>query len=91
MIKVRYTADRNWKTRNRKRRIKEGIFSLHCEKLAMEWAAMKTPLEITIRITMNLQLCGDYHTATKFISRIRNREILVRYSVRYHHFKDGEC
>jgi len=31
------------------------------------------------------------HTATKFISEVTGREIVVRDSHRFHHFSGGEC
>jgi hypothetical protein len=70
---------------------KKELLCRHSEKLAMVWAMMNTLAGTTIRITKNLRVCGDCHIATKFISKITNREIIVRDISRYHHFKDGKC
>jgi hypothetical protein len=36
----------------------------------------------------NLGVCGDGHNAIKFVSRIADREIVVRDVRRFHHFRD---
>eukprot|EP01018_Ginkgo_biloba_P006326 Gb_17177 [translate_table: standard] len=70
---------------------KEQILCHHSEKLAIAFGLINTPPGTTIRIIKNLRVCGDCHSATKFISKIATREIVVRDATRYHHFKDGEC
>ncbi|KAM1827738.1 hypothetical protein ACFX14_020791 [Malus domestica] len=63
----------------------------HSEKLAIAFGLIFLPPGLPIRAVKNLQLCGDCHNATKYISKITKREILVRDAVRYHLFKDGTC
>ncbi|KAL5788324.1 hypothetical protein ACOSP7_005273 [Xanthoceras sorbifolium] len=70
---------------------KEHILTSHSERLAIAFAIISTPPKSPIRIFKNLRVCGDCHNATKFISRITEREIIVRDSNRFHHFKDGIC
>lgn len=70
---------------------KEHFLSYHSEKLAIAFGLISTPPNTTIRIVKNLRVCGDCHTATKFISKIVGREIVVRDTHRFHHFKDGCC
>ncbi|XP_057862595.1 pentatricopeptide repeat-containing protein At2g22070 isoform X2 [Cryptomeria japonica] len=70
---------------------KEQILCHHSEKLAIAFGLINTPSGTTIRIIKNLRACGDCHTATKFISKIVGREIIVRDAIRFHHFKDGLC
>ncbi|XP_010269696.1 PREDICTED: pentatricopeptide repeat-containing protein At4g33990 [Nelumbo nucifera] len=70
---------------------KEHILTGHSERLAIAFGLISTPPKTTIRIFKNLRVCGDCHTATKFISKITEREIVVRDSNRFHHFKDGNC
>ncbi|KVH99825.1 hypothetical protein Ccrd_021967 [Cynara cardunculus var. scolymus] len=72
---------------------KEDALNRHSEKLAIAiaFALLKTPPGIPIRIVKNLRVCGDCHSATKFVSKIYSREILVRDRNRFHHFKDGVC
>ncbi|KAI5419716.1 putative pentatricopeptide repeat-containing protein [Lathyrus oleraceus] len=69
---------------------KEGHLAVHSEKLAIVFALLNTQ-ESQIRITKNLRVCGDCHIAAKLISKIVEREIVVRDTNRFHHFKDGVC
>ncbi|KNA18078.1 hypothetical protein SOVF_074210 [Spinacia oleracea] len=70
---------------------KEHILSSHSERLAIAFALISTPSKSVIRIFKNLRVCGDCHNWTKFVSKISEREIIVRDSNRFHHFKDGSC
>eukprot|EP01018_Ginkgo_biloba_P036740 Gb_04648 [translate_table: standard] len=70
---------------------KEQILCYHSEKLAIAFGLINTPPGTTIRVIKNLRVCGDCHSAAKFISKIVAREIVVRDANRYHHFKDGQC
>lgn len=63
----------------------------HSEKLAMAFGVLSLPPGKTIRVTKNIQVCGDCHEMAKFISKMLGREILLRDSSRFHHFKDGSC
>ncbi|GFP86549.1 pentatricopeptide repeat-containing protein at2g41080 [Phtheirospermum japonicum] len=63
----------------------------HSEKLAVAFALMNTPEGVPIRIMKNLRVCDDCHVAMKYISLVRNREIIVRDSSRFHHFRNGDC
>lgn len=70
---------------------KEDVLHWHSEKLAIAFALLKTPPGTSIRIVKNLRVCGDCHSAIKFISKIYNREIVMRDRNRFHHFKNGQC
>ncbi|KAK9155669.1 hypothetical protein Sjap_003149 [Stephania japonica] len=70
---------------------KETALSHHSEKLAIAFGLISTDPGTTIRITKNLRVCADCHFATKLISKIYNREIVVRDRCRFHHFRDGSC
>ncbi|XP_022722393.1 pentatricopeptide repeat-containing protein At5g66520-like [Durio zibethinus] len=63
----------------------------HSEKLAIALGLLKTKRGETFRITKNLRVCKDCHHASKLISKVFDREIIVRDRNRFHHFKDGEC
>ncbi|GMH26196.1 hypothetical protein Nepgr_028039 [Nepenthes gracilis] len=63
----------------------------HSERLAIVFGLIFLPPSLTIRVVKNLRVCGDCHNATKYISKIAQREILVRDAVRFHFFKDGAC
>ncbi|KAI4348053.1 hypothetical protein L6164_008814 [Bauhinia variegata] len=68
---------------------KECHLTVHSEKLAIVFAILNTQPGTPIRITKNLRVCGDCHIAAKLISKIVPREIVVRDTNRFHHFKDG--
>ncbi|CAO2197994.1 unnamed protein product [Urochloa humidicola] len=67
------------------------MVSHHSEKLAIAFGLMFVPQEMPIRIVKNLRVCVDCHNATKFISKIAGRDILVRDAVRFHKFSNGRC
>lgn len=69
---------------------KEEILSYHSEKLAVAFALTRRS-QLPIRIMKNLRVCGDCHSAFKFISEIVGRQIVLRDSNRFHHFMDGKC
>lgn len=65
--------------------------SYHSEKIALAFGLIAIPSGVPIRITKNLRICGDCHSAIKFISGIVGREIIVRDNNRFHCFKEGRC
>ncbi|CAA0838397.1 Pentatricopeptide repeat-containing protein [Striga hermonthica] len=70
---------------------KENILSSHSERLAIVCGILNTPPKSSIRIYKNLRVCGDCHNVMKLISKVTEREIIVRDSNRFHHFRDGFC
>ncbi|CAN1306827.1 Pentatricopeptide repeat-containing protein At5g06540 [Linum perenne] len=71
---------------------KESAIYRHSEKLAIAFAIMKSSdSSKPIRIVKNLRVCEDCHTATKLISRVYGRELIVRDRNRFHHFTAGAC
>ncbi|CAA6659690.1 unnamed protein product [Spirodela intermedia] len=70
---------------------KTRMLCTHSERLAIAYALLNTAPGARILIFKNLRVCGDCHAATKLISKIVDREIVVRDSKRFHHFKDGAC
>ncbi|KAG5622719.1 hypothetical protein H5410_007937 [Solanum commersonii] len=71
--------------------VQEQLLKSHSEKLAIAFGLLNTSAGTTIHIRKNLRVCGDCHTATKYISLVMKREIIVRDMHRFHHFKDGVC
>lgn len=63
----------------------------HSEKLALAFALLKTPPGSIIRIKKNIRVCLDCHTAFKFVSQMVEREIILRDTNRFHHFRNGSC
>ncbi|XP_015689740.2 putative pentatricopeptide repeat-containing protein At5g40405 [Oryza brachyantha] len=70
---------------------KEDAISLHSEKLALAFGLVALPENMEIRIVKNLRVCKDCHDYTKLISKVFNREVVMRDRNRFHHFKDGAC
>ena len=70
---------------------KNNLLTEHSEKLALAYGLLTTSPGCPIRITKNLRVCGDCHSAFTYISKIVDHEIIVRDSSRFHHFKNGSC
>jgi pentatricopeptide repeat protein len=70
---------------------KYDILAVHSEKLAVALGLISTIPGTPLRVIKNLRICGDCHEAMKFISRFERREISVRDTNRFHHFRDGSC
>ncbi|THG04876.1 pentatricopeptide repeat-containing protein At1g11290, chloroplastic [Camellia sinensis] len=71
--------------------VHEQLLNSHSEKLAIAFGLLNTNPGTTIHIRKNLRVCGDCHNATKYISLVTGREIVVRDMHRFHHFKSGSC
>ncbi|KAH6818154.1 Tetratricopeptide repeat superfamily protein [Perilla frutescens var. frutescens] len=70
---------------------KEQLLLWHNEKLAIALGIINLPVGVPIRVFKNLRVCNDCHLATKYISAVEGREIIVRDTTRFHHFQDGKC
>uniref|UniRef100_A0A2N9ESY4 DYW domain-containing protein n=1 Tax=Fagus sylvatica TaxID=28930 RepID=A0A2N9ESY4_FAGSY len=71
--------------------MKEQALNLHSEKLAIAFGLISMAPSQPIRVVKNLRVCGDCHSVAKLISRLYDREILLRDRYRFHHFKGGNC
>lgn len=70
---------------------KEDSLCGHAEKLALAYGLLNTPAGKTLLVTKNLRMCDHCHSGTKIISKIEQREIIVKDAHRVHHFRDGLC
>ncbi|XP_010427975.1 PREDICTED: pentatricopeptide repeat-containing protein At1g71420 [Camelina sativa] len=75
---------------------KEEHLSHHSEKLALAFAVMEARKSgdhgvNLIQIIKNIRICIDCHNFMKLASKLLGKEILVRDSNRFHHFKDSSC
>eukprot|EP01018_Ginkgo_biloba_P039653 Gb_39956 [translate_table: standard] len=86
-----YVPDTNFVLQDVEHQQKEHLLFHHSEKLAIAFGLISTPPGASIRIVKNLRVCGDCHAATKYISKVVGRQIVVRDVSRFHHFKDGVC
>ncbi|CAN6475687.1 unnamed protein product [Victoria cruziana] len=71
--------------------VKEKMLECHSERLAIAFVLINTKPGTSIRIAKNLRVCNDCHSATKLISKLVDREIIVRDARRFHHFINGSC
>ncbi|KAK6131247.1 hypothetical protein DH2020_035004 [Rehmannia glutinosa] len=69
---------------------KEMVLQIHSEKLAVVFGIMNSVPGTTVQVIKNLRTCGDCHTTIKLISKITDREIVIRDPKRFHHFVKGE-
>lgn len=70
---------------------KEQALCYHSEKLAIVFGLINTSPGTVIRVIKNLRVCVDCHSAGKFIPKTVAREIVLRDTTRFHHFKDRQC
>ncbi|KAI4357427.1 hypothetical protein L6164_001375 [Bauhinia variegata] len=65
----------------------------HSEKLAVAFGVLSEsiPTKKPLRIVKNLRICKDCHETFKYMTRVLEREIIVRDMNRYHRFLDGKC
>ncbi|KAM6541935.1 hypothetical protein CsatB_006382 [Cannabis sativa] len=70
---------------------KERALYYHSEKLAIAYGLLRCPPSTTITVIKNLRVCGDCHNAIKHISKVSQREIVLRDANRFHRFRNGIC
>lgn len=70
---------------------KENALCYHSEKLAVAFGLISTDDGSLISVNKNLRICGDCHVVIKLISKLYDREIIVRDRTRFHRFRDGFC
>ncbi|KAD3067629.1 hypothetical protein R6Q59_018331 [Mikania micrantha] len=86
-----YVPDTSCVLHNVNEEEKETLLCGHSERLAIAFGLLNLPPGVPIRVAKNLRVCNDCHSATKFISKVVEREIIVRDVRRFHYFKDGKC
>ncbi|PIA34173.1 hypothetical protein AQUCO_03800032v1 [Aquilegia coerulea] len=94
MIKIKkagYVPDTNYSLHDMDKEAKERGLAYHSEKLAVAYGLLSLPSGAPIRIFKNLRVCGDCHTAIKFVSSVFQRRIILRDANCFHHFNEGLC
>ncbi|KAI5660108.1 hypothetical protein M9H77_28901 [Catharanthus roseus] len=86
-----YVPDMNFALHDINEEGKELGLAYHSEKLAVAFGLLYLPQGAPIRIYKNIRVCGDCHSAMKFISKIFNQHIILRDSNCFHHFLVGIC
>ncbi|KAL4561479.1 hypothetical protein LXL04_033645 [Taraxacum kok-saghyz] len=70
---------------------KREILCGHSERLAIAFGLLNTKPGTRLQIMKNLRVCEDCHSVSKYISKVVEREFLVRDANRFHLFKNGVC
>ncbi|XP_062092710.1 pentatricopeptide repeat-containing protein At2g39620 [Humulus lupulus] len=91
MENLGYVPDRSCVLQNVEEEDKDLFLYNHSERLAITFALLNTEPGSTIHLVKNLRVCVDCHSATKYITKVTNRSIIVRDAIRFHHFEDGIC
>ncbi|KAK9069948.1 hypothetical protein SSX86_010346 [Deinandra increscens subsp. villosa] len=89
-----YVPEINLVTRDLEEEDKNWELNYHSEKLAFVFALKHAEFKSSrraIRIVKNIRICVDCHNFMKFASDLTGREIIVRDSNRFHHFKRRVC
>ncbi|KAI3444598.1 hypothetical protein Pfo_001263 [Paulownia fortunei] len=86
-----YVPDMNFALHDINEEGKVHGLAYHSEKLAVAFGLLNLPIGAPIRIYKNIRVCGDCHTAMKFMSQVYQRHISLRDSNCFHHFKEGTC
>ncbi|KAE8666307.1 putative pentatricopeptide repeat-containing protein [Hibiscus syriacus] len=78
---------------NEERRNKEHLLGMgvHSEKLAIVFGLLNSEPGTEIVVIKNLRVCEDCHLFLKGVSKIVDRQLVVRDATRFHHFRDGTC
>ncbi|CAN0847798.1 Pentatricopeptide repeat-containing protein At5g40410, mitochondrial [Linum grandiflorum] len=72
--------------------VKEEMINKHSEKLAIAFGLLVNGQNaMPLVITKNLRICGDCHNFAKVVSRMEEREIIIRDTKRFHQFSNGSC
>ncbi|KAL5845706.1 hypothetical protein ACOSQ3_009230 [Xanthoceras sorbifolium] len=90
-----YVPETSLALRDMEEEHKEEELYHHSEKLALAFAMMNLGSfqyeGSVIRIMKNIRICVDCHNFMKLASELLRKEIVVRDSNRFHHFKDRTC
>ena len=65
--------------------------SYHSEKLAVAFGLLSTPSKAPILIIKNKRICMDCHHFIMLVTKLIDREIILREGNRVHSFKKGDC
>uniref|UniRef100_A0A2N9GLL0 DYW domain-containing protein n=1 Tax=Fagus sylvatica TaxID=28930 RepID=A0A2N9GLL0_FAGSY len=64
---------------------------VHSEKLAIAFGLLNTRLGTEIVVIKNLRICENCHLFIKLVSKVVDRQFVVRDATRFHHFRNGTC
>lgn len=64
---------------------------VHSERLAIAFSLLSTSVGMEILVIKNLRVCEDCHLFIKLVSKLVDRQFIVRDATRFHHFEGGVC
>ncbi|XP_076905781.1 pentatricopeptide repeat-containing protein At4g13650-like [Bidens hawaiensis] len=88
---IGYVQDRYSLLNDLEQEQKDPSSCIHSEKLAITFGLLSLSNKIPLRVMKNLRVCNDCHNWIKYVSKVCEREIIVRDSYRFHHFGGGVC
>lgn len=92
MEELGYVADRNHLLHDAEEEEYDGAGRLaHTEMKAIAFGLIWTPSGTPIRVIKSVRMCGGCHSACKFMSTFVNRELVVKDTFTFHHFRGGKC
>ncbi|XP_010244176.2 PREDICTED: pentatricopeptide repeat-containing protein At2g03880, mitochondrial-like [Nelumbo nucifera] len=89
MEELGYVSDANHVLHNAEE--EEYVGLPHTEMKALAFGLITLPHGIPIRIVKSVRMCGDCHSACKFMSTFIGRDLVIKDSCNFHHFKNGRC
>nr|XP_004290083.2 PREDICTED: pentatricopeptide repeat-containing protein At2g03880, mitochondrial [Fragaria vesca subsp. vesca] len=91
LMGIGYVPDTNFVLQDLEGEQREASLQSHSERLAIVFGIMNLPKGTIVRVRKNLRICGDCHEFAKLVAKLKQRTIVIRDPIRYHHFQDGEC
>ncbi|XP_017983461.1 PREDICTED: pentatricopeptide repeat-containing protein At4g21065 [Theobroma cacao] len=91
MEELGYVADRNHLLHDAEEEEYDGVGLAHTEMKAIAFGLVSLPHGMPIRVVKSVRMCGTCHSACKFMSAFVDRELVVKDTFTFHHFRDGRC
>ncbi|KAI0510805.1 hypothetical protein KFK09_011414 [Dendrobium nobile] len=70
---------------------KENLVAHHSEKLAIAFGLIGMCAKEAIRVIKNIRVCKDCHAFAKLVSKVYERDIILRDRNVFHYFRGGSC
>ncbi|XWS73938.1 hypothetical protein CRYUN_Cryun02cG0172300 [Craigia yunnanensis] len=91
MEELGYVADRNHLLHDAEEEEYDGASLGHTEMKAIAFGLISLPYGMPIRVIKSVRMCGGCHSACKFMSTFVDRELVVKDTCTFHHFREGKC
>ncbi|KAK6936185.1 Pentatricopeptide repeat [Dillenia turbinata] len=91
MEELGYVADKNHLLHNAEEEENGGVSLHHTEMKALAFGILSLPHGMPVQVVKSVRMCGDCHSACKFMSNFLERELVVKDPCCFHHFRDGKC